>query len=298
MAKRGKDMGSKFFTGVILAVLLGVVSFLQGNGILPSKINPVTDGDVYLHIIDVGQGSSTLIQQGNEGILIDAGESDYGETVDDYINSCGIDTLKYVVASHPHSDHIGGLPLVLKNNNVEEVLMPEIIEDNLPTTKVYERFLDAIYEKDITASYCETGDTYYLSDEVSMEILGPVTQVSDLNNMSAICKISVGETEVMILGDAETKELKTVYSNGGDFESEILVMGHHGSRTSLYEKFLTAVDPMVALISCGSDNSYGHPHAETIEYLEENNIDYWRTDFSGDIVYRLTEEGFERIEDK
>lgn len=288
-------MGNKLIIGVITAVLLAVIGLMQNQGFMPVSVNPVVDGEVYLHIIDVGQGSSTLIQQGNEGILIDAGESDYGEAVDDYIDSCGIDSLKYVVASHPHSDHIGGLPYVLKNNEIEEVLMPEIDEKYLPTTKVYERFLDAIAESEITASYCEVGDTYYLGD-ISMEILGPVEQVKDLNNMSAICKLSVGETDVMVLGDAETKELKSVYLNGGDFESEILVMGHHGSRTSLYEDFLYSVNPVEALISCGKDNSYGHPHTETIEYLTENDIEYWRTDYSGDIVYRIDSTGFERVE--
>lgn len=289
-------MGSKMLSGLIVAVLLAIVAFMQGNGFLPATVNPDIDGEVYLHIIDVGQGSSTLIQQGNEGILIDAGESDYGETVSDYINACGIDTLKYVVASHPHSDHIGGLPEVFRNYDVGEVLMPEIDEDNLPTTKVYERFLDAIADRGFSASYCEVGDTYTMGD-VTMKILGPVTQVSDLNNMSALCKLSVGETDVMVLGDAETKELKSVYNYGGDFESEILVMGHHGSRTSLYYDFLYAVDPLEALISCGEDNSYGHPHSETIDYLTENEIEYWRTDYSGDIVYRISSDGFERIDE-
>ena len=288
-------MGSKMLSGLIVAVLLAVIAFMQGNGFLPITVNPNIDGDVYLHIIDVGQGSSTLIQQGDEGILIDAGESDYGKTVSDYINACGIDTLKYVVASHPHSDHIGGLPEVFRNHEVEEVLMPEIEEKNLPTTKVYERFLDAIADRGFSASYCEVGDTYTMGD-VTMEILGPVSQISDLNNMSAICKISVGDTDVMVLGDAETKELKTVYNYGGNFESEILVMGHHGSRTSLYYDFLYEVDPLEALISCGKDNSYGHPHAETIDYLDENDIEYWRTDYSGDIVYRIYSDGFERVE--
>lgn len=295
MAKRGSKMGSKLLSGLIVAVLLAIVAFMQGMGFLPDTVNPNVDGEVYLHIIDVGQGSATLIQQGNEGILIDAGESDYGQTVSDYINACGIDALRYVVASHPHSDHIGGLPAVFRDHVVDEVLMPEIDEDNLPTTKVYERFLDAIADRGFSASYCEVGDVYTMGD-VRMEILGPVDQIDDLNNMSAICKLSVGDTDVMVLGDAETKELRSVYKYGGDFESEILVMGHHGSRTSLYYDFLYEVDPLEAVISCGKDNSYGHPHKEAIDYLTENDIEYWRTDYSGDIVYRLDADGFERIE--
>lgn len=296
--KRGSKMGSKFIASVIVALFLAVVAFLQGNGTLPENMNPVVDGEVYLHIIDVGQGSATLIQQGNEGILIDAGELDYAADVTKYLNSCDIDNLKYVVASHPHSDHIGGLPKVLNEYSVGEVLMPEISEENLPTTKVYESLLDAIVDNNISASYCEVGDTYIMGD-VTMEVLGPVNQISDLNNMSAICKISVGITDVMVLGDAETKELKTVYqyaSNPDIFESEILVMGHHGSRTSLYYDFLYAVNPEVALISCGRDNSYGHPHEETIDYLEDSAIEYWRTDYTGSIVYRIDADGYERIE--
>ena len=288
-------MISKRLIAIITAIFLAIVALLQGEGLLPLSVNPNADGEVYLHIIDVGQGSSTLIQQGNEGILIDAGESDYGQTVSEYINACGIDTLRYVVASHPHSDHIGGLPAVLRSIEVKEILMPEIAEENLPSTKVYERLLDTIIEEEITATYCETGDSYYLGD-VSMKILGPVEQISDLNNMSAICRLSVGETDVMVLGDAETKELSSVYKYGGSFESEILIMGHHGSRTSIHKKFLAAVDPLVAVISCGKDNSYGHPHIEAVNYLLQNEIDYSRTDYSGDIVYHITAEGFERVE--
>lgn len=288
-------MSGKFFSAVILAVILAVISFLQGKDIIPDTVNPYSDGNVYLHVIDVGQGSSTLIQQGDEGILIDAGEADYGDEVSQYINSCGIDTLKYVVASHPHSDHIGGLPKVISDFKVGEVLTPEIDEENLPTSKVYERFLDTIIDKEITASYCEVGDSYKMGD-VTMSILGPVEQTSDLNNMSAICKISVGNTDVMILGDAEIKELRSVYKYGGNFESEIMIMGHHGSRTSLYEDFLYEVNPIEAVISCGTDNSYGHPHKETIDYLMDNDIEYWRTDYSGDIVYLVTDKYFERVE--
>ncbi len=278
-----------------MAFLLAVIAIFQNMGILPESVNPYIDGEIYLHIINVGQGSSTLIQQGNEAILIDAGESDYGEYVSGYINSCGIDSLRYVVASHPHSDHIGGLPKVLKDMDVKEFLMPEIDEEYLPATRVYERLLDTIAEENITASYCEVGDVYTL-DDITMEILGPVKQTDDLNNMSAICKLSVGETDIMVLGDAEIKELESVYNYGGNFESEILIMGHHGSRTSIHKDFLAEVDPLEAVISCGKSNFYGHPHDETIDYLNDNNIEYWRTDYSKEVVYRIAENGFERID--
>lgn len=289
-------MTGKMLSAAILTIFLAVIALFQNFGVFPENVNPYADGEVYLHVINVGQGSSTLIQKGNEAILIDAGESDYGQYVSDYINSCAVDSLKYVVASHPHSDHIGGLPKVLANIEVQELLMPEIDEKYLPTTKVYERLLDTIIDEDITASYCEVGDVYTL-DGIKMQILGPVKQTDNLNNMSAICRISVGETDIMVLGDAEKQELNSVYSYGGSFESEILIMGHHGSRISIHEKFLAEVDPLEAVISCGKNNSYGHPHTETIDYLMRNDIEYWRTDYSGDIVYRINENGFERIDD-
>lgn len=295
MAKRKQKKLNKIVTALIAVVFFAVIAFFQGIGILPKTVNPYVDGKVYLHIIDVGQGSSTLIQQGNAGILIDAGERDYGSTVYGYINACGIDQLKYVVASHPHSDHIGGLPYVLEGVKVGEILMPEILEKNLPTSRIYEQLLDTVYEREITASYCEVGDVYTLGD-IKMEIMGPSEQNDDLNNMSAICKLSVGKTDIMVLGDAEEEELRSVYNNGGNFESELLIMGHHGSRTSLYKKFLAEVDPLEAVISCGKGNSYGHPHKETINYLMKNNIDYWRTDYSGDIVYLIDSDGFERLD--
>lgn len=289
-------MSTKTISAAILAIVLAIIAVFQNLGLMSDSVNPYVDGEVYLHVIDVGQGSSTLIQQGNEGILIDAGEADYGAYVSDYINSCGIDSLKYVVASHPHSDHIGGLPKVLKSIETKEILMPEINEKNLPTTKVYERLLDTIIEEEITASYCEVGDVYTLGD-IKMQILGPVEQISDLNNMSAICRISVGNTDVLVPGDAEKKELGSCLTKGGNFESEILLVAHHGSKTALHTSFLNKVDPEEAVISCGKDNSYGHPHDEIIDYLTENKIEYWRTDYSGDIVYRLEENTFERIDD-
>ncbi len=294
MARGKRNMTNKIISSVVVAVVLAVIAFLQGEGILPESVNPQLDGEVYLHIIDVGQGSSALIQKDNRAILIDGGERDYGETVSTYITSCGITELSYVIASHPHSDHIGGLITVLGEHETGEVLMPEIDESYLPTTKTYESFLDAIADREISASYCEVGDVYYL-DDISVEILGPVEQTDDLNNMSAVCKVSFGETDVMILGDAEKQELSAVYKNGGSFESEILIMGHHGSRTSIYEPLIDDINPEIAVISCSKDNSYGHPHDETIRYLNENGIEYFRTDYSGDVVFSLSGDGYKWV---
>lgn len=293
MARRRKNKTSLLVTIIVLIIVaLGAGLEKTGN----DDFNNYSSDDAYVHFIDVGQGSAALIQVGNKGILIDAGETDYGDYVTSYINSCGIDELEFVVASHPHSDHIGGMCDVIEEYTIGEFIMPELSDINTPTTKVYERLLDSILEKDITVSIAQVGAKYE-TEGVSMEIFGPAEQQKDLNDMSVICKVSVNGTEFMFLGDAEKPELSSVYENVRlNYESDVIAMGHHGSSTSIHEGFLGAVDADAAVISCGRDNSYGHPHEEALDYIEENGMTLYRTDYEGDIVFKCTSDGYERVE--
>ncbi len=305
MAKRKKGKGKISIIAVIvivIALILGVGSdentdsTTVDSGVSSSDVI-VDSTEAFVHFIDVGQGSSALIQVGNKGILIDAAESEYGEYIADYINDCGIDTLDYVVASHPHSDHIGGMCDVLESYTVGEIIMPELEEFNTPTTRVYENFLDCIIEKDITVTAAKAGDVYEW-EGISMEIFGPVEQVKDLNDMSVICKVDAYGSEFMFLADAEKPELSSVYETVNmDYSADVIAMGHHGSRTSIHEGFFGAVDADIAVISCGKDNSYGHPHEEALDYINENGMQLLRTDYEGDIVFRCTKDGYERVED-
>ncbi len=306
--KRGKGKTSLISIIIMLIVVIAVGVSRGGDADSNPAGNDLTgaNGEVYVHIVDVGQGSATLIQDGSVGILIDAGESDYGEHLADYINSCGIDSLEYVIASHPHSDHIGGMLDVLEAFPVGKLIMPELEEFNTPTTRVYENLLMYLMENDVETDFIgnEECDTYVFGDFVDIEFLGPVEQVEDLNNMSLICRIHAFDTTFMVLGDAEKQELSSVYENplngkveGFDifdpFKSDILVMGHHGSRTSIHRPFLDAVDAEVAIISCGKDNSYGHPHDEALEYVSDTGMTLYRTDELGSVVFKCTAEGYE-----
>lgn len=296
MAKRRRK-GKNSLLGLLIAVVVIVCSFIFGEA-EPGKITNtyLGDGEAYVHIIDVGQGSATLIQEGNKGILIDTGEDDYGEYLVSYINSCGVDELEYVIASHPHSDHIGGIVDVFKAFKVGAVVMPELSEKNIPTTRVYERMMQYILDNDMDVLFPEVGKTIYL-ENTSLSFLGPVKQTEDLNNMSLICKVNAYASRVMVLGDAEKEELSSVYETvKGEYESEILVMGHHGSRTSVYKPLLNAVNASVAVISCGRDNDYGHPHKEALNYVSQNGLTLYRTDKEGDIVFRFSAEGYEKVE--
>lgn len=295
-----RKKGKKY--NAVLTLIVVLVMFISGYGLEKNGIddaNKYTDKEnAFVHFIDVGQGSATLIQKDRTGILIDGGERIYGEYVSEYINACGIQSLTYVVASHPHSDHIGGIIEVLKNYNDCEIIMPELTDINTPTTQVYEDLLDSIINNNLNVTLADFGQKFEL-DSITMEILGPVEQVKDLNDMSVICKLTVNGSEFMILGDAENQELASVYDvavqAGFDLECDVIAMGHHGSSTSVYNRFLDAVDAEVAVISCGRGNKYGHPHEEALEYIDNNGMTLYRTDFEDHIVFECTSEGYERV---
>ncbi len=255
---------------------------------------PAVSGEkVNVHFIDVGQGSSILIQQGTSGILIDSGEDEYSEELCDYILSVGVQELPYVIATHPHSDHIGGLDEVVEQYTVSNFVMPYIDKNYLPDTKVYDEMMDSVNASDATLMYSAYGKTISLSDNAQIEFLGPVEQVNDMNNMSIICKLTAYNTTFMFMGDAEKKEIETVYNTGADFDSDIIFVPHHGSDTSIHEDFLYDVSAEVAVISCGEDNSYGHPHDEALAFYENSGAEIYRTDFEGDIVITCDSNGYE-----
>ncbi len=288
-------------TSLLLIIVLIIVSLfgLGESGVIdtdtPTFTNEYLDGEVYVHFIDVGQGSSTLIQQGKNAVLIDSGLSEYGETVSDFITSCGVETLSYVIATHPHNDHIGSITEVMDNFEVGEIIMPELSEINTPTTRVYENFIDYIIERDIPVNAAQFNDVYSVED-INIRILGPAKQNKDLNNMSVVCRITAGDSAFMFLGDAETEELESINKYcSSDISSDVLLMGHHGSSTSIYEPFLDKVNADIAVISCGKNNSYNHPHEEALEYCEESGMDVYRTDLDGTVSFRCTQTLLEKV---
>ena len=306
MAKKREKINSKGILLSMILVLVAIIGTVSLDGGENKSAGPDSSGagsavsgaEAFVHFIDIGQGSATLVTAGDKSLLIDTGEKDYSYTLEAYINSCGISKLDYVVASHPHSDHIGGMAEVINSYEIGTFIMPELTEKNAPTTKVYETMLDALIEQEVNACYSEVGDVYTLCEGVSFEILGPCEQMNDLNNMSIIVKLTVNGVDFMVLGDAEEKELDSVFTAypQTDYRSDVLVMGHHGSRTSIHDEFLAAVGAETAVISCGRDNSYGHPNQEALDYITENGLEVYRTDLDSDIVFRCIDDGYERVD--
>lgn len=300
MARRRQKKVKNKLPSLLLVLLAVIFTFIFGADSDVKKDlvfgNNVTDEAVYVHFVDVEQGSATLIQSGKKGVLIDAGEDNTGEMLAEYINSCGIKQLEYVIASHPHSDHIGGMKDVFDMLPVGMVVMPKLTEINTPTSRVYERFLQSIIDYDIEATIAEIGDTYSI-DGVTVTILGPAVQDKDLNDMSLICKVYANGTSIMVLGDAEKQELSSVYETvAADYKSDIVVMGHHGSAESVYKPLLDDVDADIAIYSCGEGNSYGHPHKEALDYTNSKDMVVYRTDKNGTIVFKCYNNTYERVE--
>ncbi len=287
--KQKSLISSLVFIIAIIAVIVGRFnkSFDSPNAATDTS-NANTD---CVSFIDVGQGSSTLIQSGTSGILIDAGEREYGNIVVEFLRSRGIEKLDYVVATHPHTDHIGGLQTVLENFTVDNIIMPRLTSENTPTTKTYEKLLETILNKKINVIAAKYGSKYTCG-KILFEIFGPVEQNNDLNNMSVILKADVNSTTFLIAGDAEKTEMRSVMNKNPNLSCDIMLMGHHGSRTSLETSFLESASPSATVISCGLDNSYGHPHEETLKYLNNHSIKYYRTDKSGTIMVNCVDDGY------
>ena len=235
------------------------------------------EGELRVSFIDVGQGDSEFIELPNgETLLIDAGTNETGADVVNYIESLGYSSIDYVVGTHPHEDHIGGLDDVIRTFDVESVYMPKVTAD----TKTFEDVLDAVDEKGLTINTAKAGVSLVDGEDLSVKMLAPVLDEYDnTNDYSAVIKVAYGDTSFLFTGDAEeyAEDLIT-----GDVSADVLKVGHHGSSTSTGEAFLQRVSPSYAVISCGLGNSYGHPHTETIEKL--GGIPVFRTDEMGTIV--------------
>ena len=239
-------------------------------------------GDLVVHFLDVGQGDSILLQSpAGKVILVDAGPRSAGEKIVSYLKQAGITSIDIFVATHAHEDHIGGFQAV-----ADAFAIKKVYDAGYPhTTKTYEDMLTTIDQKDIGFEIARAGGEISIDPALDITILHPGELVDDVNNNSIVLKLTYNDISFMLTGDAEDKaEFQMLLQSSTKLDSDILKIGHHGSRTSTSDGFLTAVSPGVAVIQLGVGNSYGHPHPETLDKLTRAGVKIYRTDIAGDIV--------------
>lgn len=236
-------------------------------------------GNLIVHFIDVGQGDSALITFGSHAMLIDAGDNSKGTAVQLYLQKQGIASLDYVIGTHPDSDHIGGLDVIIYKFDCKKILMPDCSND----TATYRDVLDSIKSKSYKTVHPKVGNTYSLGD-AAFTITGPVRKYQETNDNSISLRLTYGDTSFLFMGDTTADTEQDVITHTKNLRSDVLKVAHHGSKYSTSEKFLAKVSPAWAVISCAENNHYGFPSARVLNLLRSSNIKVFRTDEQGSLI--------------
>ena len=232
-----------------------------------------------MHFIDVGQALSVLVECDGQYMLYDGGNVDDGSLVVSYLQSQGVEQLEYVFCSHAHEDHVGGLAAALAYFPAYHVYSP-VTE---ASTKCFKDFVKYTQQQGLQVEVPAVGTTWPLGG-ATVTMVGPVAQYSDTNDTSIVLRIEYGSTSFLLTGDMEKTAETDLVNSGVNLRADVLQVGHHGSSTSTGYLFLNSVLPEMAVISCGVNNEYGHPHEETLSILRDAGVDVYRTDLQGTIT--------------
>ena len=277
--RKREDEKMRIIENLILALLLALSTTACGGEGQSAPSAAPAEGALDVHYIDVGQADSALILCGGESMLIDGGNVADSSLVVSYLADQGVDSLDYVVCTHAHEDHVGGLSGPLSQYPAEHVLAPVTEYD----TKAFQNFLKYTRQQGLEVTSPSPGDTWTVGD-ASVTVLGPQKAYEDTNNTSIVLRLDYGETSFLFTGDAERDAEADMLEAGAALQADVLKVGHHGSNTSTSYPFLREVAPEYAVISVGEGNDYGHPHEETMSRLRDADVTVYRTDLQGHIV--------------
>lgn len=265
----------KILSSIFMVIIFILFFNLNNNANFKNKM--------IIHYIDVGQGDCILIQVNNKNLLIDSGPSTNRKYLLNYLKKINIKKFDYIIATHPHDDHIGNMDTIIKRYNVEKFYSPKVTT----SSDTFDSLLSALVDKNLKINVLKKGSSQInLGKNVTLKVLSPSKDFTsdNLNNYSPIIKINFLNNSFLFTGDAETSDENLVLFENNDLKADVLKVGHHGSSTSTSLDFLNSVDPSVAIISVGKNNSYGHPSQKVLSLLDESNIKTLRTDISGTII--------------
>ncbi|WP_026885293.1 ComEC/Rec2 family competence protein [Clostridium beijerinckii] len=268
-----------FLASLIFSLSIVSCNFIKSDS---NKNNNIDPNKMLVHYIDVGQGDCILIQVNNKNLLIDSGPKSDKKKLFNYLSALNLEKLDYVVATHPHEDHIGNMADIIKTYSITTFYAPKVES----TTKSFEDMVGALKDKNLKIHVLKNNsDSIDLGENTKVNVFSPnKDSYDDLNNYSPVIKIQYGTTSFLFTGDAQKEVEKEILNNNEDISADVLKVGHHGSSTSTSRDFLKKVNPSIAVISVGQNNVYNHPDAITTNLLAEGNITTYRTDKDGTIV--------------
>lgn len=238
-----------------------------------------TENTLDITYLDVGQADSILIQNEGHNMLIDAGNNEDGPLLVQYFKEQNITKFDYLITTHPHEDHIGGMDDIINNFDIEKIYMPDVTT----TTKTFLDVLEAIEKKNMTYDVPNINQNFTLGNTL-FQVIYTGNDKKNLNNSSIILKATFKNTSYLFTGDATSEVEKKILNK--NIQATVLKVGHHGSKYSTTTDFLNKVNPKYAIISVGKNNSYNHPNQVTINKLEKKNIEIHRTDQEGSIFLK------------
>ncbi len=279
---------------IFIALILCLITFLsinRNNSYTPNNEtsgqntnSEITSNLLKIHYIDVDQGDAIFIELPNsQTMLIDAGEASKGEIITNYIKALNYDKIDYLIGTHPHTDHIGGLAHIINNFSIEKIYMPKVSSNS----KTYENLLNIILQKGLKITTANSQTNILNNENLSINFIAPTKEYSSLNNNSAVLKITYKERKFLFMGDAETQSENDIVA---DVSADVIKIGHHGSDTSSGQSFVNKVNPQYAIVMVGNNNKYDHPKQTIIERWSAAGAKIYRTDLNGNIT--VTSNGY------
>jgi len=286
---------------VIIVAMMVVVAGCGKGATKSTEQGPVAVGQqnspLTVKVLDIGQGDAILIRAGGQTVLVDTGDIEHRDKMVAYIKKEGITTIDKVIITHPHADHLGGMPGIIENFKVGQIYD----SGKTGTTALYRQYLSLVNKKNIPFTVATPGTEIIITNEIKLKIFAPDKSLladGEINNSSIVAKLIYNKFSMLLTGDAEKESEEIMLkSYAGELKSNVLKAGHHGSNTSSSSEFLKAVGPEAAIISLGANNDYHHPHPSTLKKYEQAKLKVYRTDQDGTVsitsdgnTYTITKE--------